>query len=463
MKMDLELQLNIKKFGKTDVVVVGGGPSGFSAAISAARQGVKTILVEQGSCAGGMATQGLVGPFMTCYDKNGENMIIRGLFEEVVNRLVERGAAIHPSKVRKGTAFTSWISDGHDHVTPFDPEILKKLMDDMLMEAGVKVLYHTSFVKPIVKDDTIEGIVVHSKSGFEAIEAKVVIDSSGDADVAYQCGVPCEEGNEKLRTVQPATMFFRICNVEADEVEADIQNNINNFYRKNGVNFRSFHWKVALAKKEGEWSLERESIGLFRSVYKDEWCVNTSRIMNVDATNNESLTYGEIEGRKQVEEIFAFLKKYVPGCQNAKLMSSGSTLGIRESRHIQGEYKLTVEDVLQGVVPEDSVLLAANSVDVHGRFGPKSNEYLTIEKGNYYGVPYRILVPVIINQLLVAGRSVSATSDAAGAIRVMPPVMALGQAAGIAASIAIKSNCSVRNVNVKLLQEELKRQGAYLK
>lgn len=143
---------------ETDLVVVGGGPAGFCAAVAAARQGVRVTLVEKNGFAGGMATAGLVGPFMTCYDKSGETMIIRGLFEEVVERLVERGGAIHPAQVRSGSAYTSWITVGHDHCTPFDAEILKKLIDDMLTEAGVNVLYHVEFLETRMEDNTAKGI-----------------------------------------------------------------------------------------------------------------------------------------------------------------------------------------------------------------------------------------------------------------------------------------------------------------
>jgi hypothetical protein len=444
-----------------DVVVVGGGPTGFCAAVAAARTGAKTMLVEQGNCCGGMATMGLVGPFMTCYDKEGRNMIIKGLFQELVDRMVARDGAIHPSKMHKGTAYTSWIKVGHDGVTPFSPEIMKLVMDEMLLEAGVQILYHTTFVQPVIHNDDIKGIMVFSKSGFQAIGAGVVIDCTGDGDVAARAGVPFHIGNERLGTIQPASMFFRICDVDSEKVEEDILANIHNFYRKAGVNYRSFHWRVSEARKAGDWALERVAIGMFKSV-NGEWCINTSRIMDIDATDNKSLTRGEIEGRRQVAEIFAFIKKYIPGCENAKLMASGSTLGIRESRHIKGEYCMELEDVLKGRVPADSVAIAANSVDVHGRFGPRSNEYLTIENGQYYGIPYGCLLPQGVEQLLVAGRSVSASSEAAGAIRVMPPVMAMGQAAGTAAALAVHENCVVRNVNIRKLQETLVAQGAYL-
>ena len=267
---------NIKQQLNADVVVVGGGPAGMCAAIAAAREGVRVILIEQGGFCGGMATKGLVGPFMTCYDAKGETMIIRGLFKEIVERMVARGFAIHPAQVHGGTAFTSWIKIGHEHVTPFEPEGLKIIIDEMLTEAGVKILYHTDFIHPVLDNNTISGILVSSKRGLEIIEATVVIDCTGDGDVAYRSGVPYEMGNQELNLIQPATMFFHISNVDPDAVEADIQANIHNFYRKDGVNYRSFHWRVTQARENGDWDLNRVSIGMFRMPKPDEWCVNTS-------------------------------------------------------------------------------------------------------------------------------------------------------------------------------------------
>lgn len=446
---------------EADVVVVGGGPSGVCAAIAAAREGAKTLLIEQGGYCGGMATRGLVGPFMTCYDKNGEVQIIKGLFEEIVNRMVKYDGAIHPSEVRKKTAYTSWIEIGHDHVTPFCPETLKLVMDEMLEEEKVEILYHTTFLSVIEEDGYVKGLQVSSKSGVEEVRGKVFIDCTGDGDVAFAAGVEFEKGNEELGITQPATMFFRICNVDDERIEKDIQDNIDNFYRKDGVNYRSFHWRVSQAREDGNWPLKRVSIGIFKSV-NGEWCVNTSRVMGVDATNNQSLTSGEIEGRKQAKIIMDFLRNYVPGCENAKLMATASTLGIRESRHMKGVYSLSSDDILNGTVPEDSIALASNSVDVHGRFGALSNQYLTIRNGSYYGIPYRCMLPKTIHNLLVPCRSISASSEAAGAIRVMPPMMALGQAAGVAGAMAAQCSLACGKINVKELQEKLKTQGVVL-
>lgn len=444
-----------------DVIVVGGGPAGMCAAIAAAREGAGVVLVEQANACGGMATQGLVGPFMTCYDRQAKTMIIRGLFEEIVERMVRRGYAIHPSQVHAGTCFTSWIVLGHEHVTPFEPEGLKLIMDEMIQEAGVKVLYHTCFLRPLMERDRIAGALVSSKKGLEVIEGKVVIDCTGDGDVAQRCGAPYEMGDQQLHQVQPATMFFHVSNVDGERLEADIQAHLHTFYRKDGVNYRSLHWRVAQARANGDWSLQRVSIGIFRMPKPDEWCVNTSRIMNVDSTDNESLTRAEIEGRRQADEILRFLRKYVPGCENARMKATASCIGIRESRHIVGDYWLTGEDLLQGKVPEDTILLSANSVDVHGRFGPVSNEYVAIQS-DYYGVPYRCLLPRGVEQLLVAGRCVSADSTAAGAIRVIPPCMGMGEAAGVAAALAVKAGCTVRGLDTGRLRRRLRERGVYL-
>ena len=446
---------------KTDVLVIGGGPSGICAAIASARSGAETLLIEQNGYCGGMATAGLVAPFMTCYDSGGNSMLIKGLFEEIVNRLVEIGGAIHPSKIPTSSAFTSYITAGHIHVTPFKAEALKLVADKMLSEAGVRILYHTSFVDAITSGEQIEHVIVLRKEGLCSVKAKVVIDCTGDGDCAAAAGVPFTLGNGNGR-IQPATMFFRIGNVDSEKIDDDIEKNRDNFYRKDGVNYRSLHWWVSKAQKAGDWTLDRVSIGLFRGVDEDEWSINTSRIMDIDGTKSESLTRGEQIGREQADQIFAFLKKYVPGCENAKLLQTGSTLGIRETRHIEGLKTLTLDDILNCHVPDDSVFIAANSIDVHGRFGPKSNEYITIPEGKYYGVPYGCLVAKGLSNLLVAGRSLSADSEAAGAVRVMPPCMAMGQAAGTAAALSVKSNVTVRNIDVTSLRKELIKNGVML-
>lgn len=452
---------NIEKHYEADVLVIGGGPAGICAALEAAGCGMSVMLIEAYGFLGGMATAGLVAPFMTCYDSSGGTRLIRGLFSEIVDRMVSVGAAIEPEKIPAPSSFTSYIAAGHIHVTPFEAEAFKRISEQMLIERGVKLLYYTTFVSSERKNGHISSVIVHNKSGFAKIKAKVFIDCTGDADVAARSGAGYTVGNGAGK-MQPVTMFFRIGGVELDKIEKDIEEHKNDFYRKDGVNYRSFHWHVSRAREAGDWSLERVSIGLFRGVREDEWSVNTSRIMNIDGTDAESLTKGSIVGREQVDEIFRFLVKYVPGCENARLLTSGTHLGIRETRHIDGLATLTTDDVLSARVTDDAVMLAANSIDIHGKFGPLSNQYITLPEGRFYGVPYGTLVPRGMDNLLVAGRSISADSDAAGAVRVMPPCMGLGQAAGCAAALAVRDGVSVAAVDTDKLRETLKDSGVYL-
>ena len=452
----------VKESYQADLLVVGGGPSGVCAAVAAARKGVKVLLVDNGNCLGGMGTKGLVGPFMTCYDATGENMIIRGLFEETVDRLVAEGGAIHPSKVRAGTEYTAWIKEGHDHVTPFDPEILKKVYDRMCAEAGVKVLFHASFVSPIMKGRKIQGAVLLTPSGLEAARAKMVIDATGDGTVAYRAGAPCVFGDPESGRVQPASLFFRINNVDTYRLIAEVEPHLPVFRRVNGVSYRCLHWRVAEAEAAGEWDLSRKSVNIWRSVEKDQWVVNCTRIHGVDATNCESLTDAEVEGRRQVEELMNFFHKYVPGCEVATLMGTGATMGIRESRHVHGDFVLPVQDLIDGVIPEDNIVLAANSIDVHGAMGgPAGGLYMPIQK-DMYGVPYRCLVPRDVEGLLLAGRCISADSPAAGAIRVMPPAMAIGQAAGIAAALCLENGATPATLDYADLKPALLEQKVFL-
>lgn len=452
----------IKETYKADVLVVGGGPAGVCAAVAAARAGVSVLLVESGGCLGGMATQGLVAPFMTCFDSAGEQQIIKGVFAEVVDRMVSLGGAIHPREVRAGTPFSAWITAGHDHVTPFDAEILKYVLDSMVAEAGIKLLLHSSFVRPLMKGDAVAGAVLLTRSGLESARARIVVDATGNGDVAAAAGTPFFLGDENSGRIQPATLFCHICNVDYKAICADVEAHLHEFRKVDGVSYRALHWRVAEAEAAGEWDIARKSVNIYRGVREDEWAVNSTRISGVDATSSESLTAAETEGRRQVQELMHFFRKYVPGCKDAVLKSSASTIGIRESRHIKGEYILPADDLIESIVPGDSVFLASNSVDVHGGGGSASSTKYTLIKGNWYGVPYRSLVPLEVENLLVAGRCVSATSDAAGAIRVMPPAMAAGQAAGVAAAIAAKGGVSPRRVSADDVRRILLEQNAYL-
>ena len=459
-----------------DVLVIGGGPAGVCAAIAAARHGAKTLVVEQGGCLGGMATRGLVGPFMTCYDRRGETQIIRGLFEEIVRRLVAVGGAIHPSQVRAGTSFAAWHVPGHDHVTPFEPAALEFVLDDLCAEAGVEVLYHATFLAPVMEGgasaglpgaqvsasggsggqpQTIVGADIFTKAGTRRIAAKVVIDATGDGDVAFRAGAPCVLGDpERGGAMQPATTFFRICGLPEAAVEA-----VRAQYPEDGLCFRTL---VAKARENGDWTRPRPHVNIYRSVKDDEWFVNVSRLNGVDATDPASLSAAETEGRRQVREIMAFLRKYVPGAEGVRLMALPATVGIRESRHVLGESVLEERDVIEGRVPEDSIALCSYPIDQHSGGKDAAGTRFVVPDGDFYGISYRCLVPRGVENLLVAGRCISATSAAAASARVMPPAMATGQAAGVAAAMAVRWAVAPRALGGLAVAAALRADGAYL-
>ena len=443
--------------GACDVVVVGGGPAGVCAAVAAARHGAKVLVVEHGNCLGGMATQGVVGPFMTCYDKSGERQIILGLFEEIVSRLVACGGALHPKGIRVGTPYSAWIVNGHDHVTPFDPDRLKYVLDDLCAEAGVEILFHADFVRPLMNGNRVTGIEVLTKAGIQTVGARVVIDATGDGDVAFRAGVPCVSGDlQREGAMQPATTFFRIMGLPRQVLEED--------YRAHGggPSNRLLSWYVREAQRRGEWHIPRSHINLYLGVRDDEWCVNVSRLNDVDATDPIARSKAETEGRRQVREVMNLLCKYLPGGENIRLASLASVLGVRESRHVLGGVVLDQDDILEGRVPEDTIACCAYAIDLHGGKGKTGTLFLTVRGGAYYGIPYRALVPRQVENLLVAGRCISATSLAAASLRVMPPAMATGEAAGVAAALAVKNGILPRQVSHDELRSVLRATGAFV-
>ena len=422
------------------------------AAIAAARNGAKTLIVEQGNCLGGMATQGLVGPFMTCFDKSGRQQIIRGLFEEIVAELVKRGGAIHPREVRAGTAYTAWIVRGHEHVTPFDSETLKFVLDDKVAEAGVDVLYHATLVRPLMDGSRVRGAEVLTKDGVRRLGAKVVIDATGDGDVAFRAGAPCVSGDpERNGAMQPCTTFFRVSGMPLGLVEK---------WRAAHPGERLFASEVTKAKAAGEWTIPRPHVNCYLTPRKDEWFVNVSRMNGVDPTDPRQLSDAETLGRRQVREVMNLFNKYVS--KDIRLSALATTLGIRESRHVLGDVVVGKDDILGGRVPDDSVALCAYAIDLHGGKGASGTLFLTVEEGEHYGIPYRALVPRSVENLLVAGHCISATSVAAASLRVIPPAMATGQAAGTAAALCVKTGASPRELSASDLRKVLRSQDVFL-
>ncbi|MFN8636299.1 MAG: FAD-dependent oxidoreductase [Chloroflexota bacterium] len=447
---------------EADVLVVGGGPAGIAAAVAAGRNGAKTVLVERFGFLGGNATAGLVGPFMTSYSQDGKIQLIKGVFEELVERAEALGGAIHPRSVEGGSEYAGFITYGHHRVTPFDPEYVKLVAAEMCLEAGVDLRLHTFVVDTLVEDPSassgqasaVAGVLVASKSGLEAIRAKVTVDCSADADIAVRAGVPYHQGRAEDGLTQPMTLFFRVGNVDDAKVIAYVN-------EKN--EYRPFQSLVMAARERGEFPIPREAIGVYRTPHPGIWRVNTTRLHQLDGTDVKDLTKAEIEGRRQVMFLMKFFREQCPGFENAMLLDTAAMIGVRETRRIVGEYTLTADDLASGREFDDVIALCGYPIDIHsptGSGGTMNKEAFTC--ANVYQIPYGCLVPTKADRLLVAGRCVSASHEALGAIRVMPPAFAMGQAAGTAAALAVAEGVEPRNVPVPWLQETMVRQGAYL-
>lgn len=440
-----------------DVLVVGGGPAGIGAAVGAARSGAKTLLVERYGFLGGNATASLVGPFMTSFSADGQVQLIRGVFDELVRRMEALGGAIHPSKVPAGIAQSAYMRPGHTGVTPFDPEAMKLVSAEMCLESGVELMLHSSFVDPLVEEHAVRGAVVHNKGGLQAIRATTTVDCSADADVAARAGVPFKTGRESDGLTQPMTMFFRVGNVHRDQVDAHFRAHPEEIEQR-----MAFSSCIRAAQEAGDYSPPRERLSLYESPQAGVWRINASRILGADGTRVEDLTRAEVEGRRQVFQILGFLRKYVPGFQDAYLIDTGAQVGVRETRRIKGEYTLTAEDLAVGRDFEDTIAYAAYPMDIHDPTGPGGGVSNKGETANAYQIPFRSLVPLKVEQLLVAGRCVSATHEALGAIRVMPPSFAMGEAAGTACALAVQEGVPPRRVPVDWLRETLADHGVYL-
>jgi hypothetical protein len=439
---------------EADVLVVGGGPAGIGAAVASARNGARTVLVERFGFLGGNATAGLVGPFMTSYSMDGKIQLIKGVFEELVERAEALGGAIHPREVEGGTDFAGFITHGHHRVTPFDPEMVKLVAAEMCLEAGVELRLHTFMVDTLVEGNTVTGVVVASKSGLEAIRAKVTVDCSADADIAARAGAPFHMGRESDGLMQPMTLFFRVANVDDDKVRA--------YRAAHPEERRLFETQVLAARARGEFPIPREAIGIYRTPAPGIWRVNTTRLQRLDGTDVNDLTRAEIEGRRQVMFLLRFFHEFCPGLEHCTLLDTAATIGVRETRRIVGEYTLTLDDLVTGREFDDVIALCGYPVDIHSPDGSRGGAMESPDIANVYQIPYGCLVPEHTEQLLVAGRCVSASHEALAAIRVMPPAFAMGQAAGTAAALSVAEGVPPRQVPTEWLQETLVKGGAYL-
>jgi len=443
---------NMKDF---DVVVLGGGPAGITAAISAARNGATTLLVERYGFLGGMSTAALVYPWMTFHSASGEQ-VIKGVAQEIVERLQARNGS--PGHLRDTIGFTYSL-------TPYHPEIYKVVAFEMLEEAGVEVMLHTSAIDVITEQEKIKGVKLYNKSGTTLLQGKFFIDATGDADIAYMSGAPWEQGNSNHK-VQPMTMKFRMKGVQFDKVKQYMLQNRDQFYEKTLIDQLDVLPLTAIAGfyklwEDAKLSIPREGVLFFTGPADDEVLINVSRVSGLDPTNAQDLTQAEYEGRKQVLELEKFFKDYIPGFEQASISEVGSQIGVRETRRIIGQYVLNGIDVLDARRFPDVIARSGYPIDIHNPEG-KGITANFIREGGAYDIPYRCIVPQKIKNLLLAGRCISTTHEAQATTRLTPSCMAIGQAAGTAAAIAVAVHCDNIDVPIDELQRRLTEQHAEL-
>jgi hypothetical protein len=443
----------------TDVLVVGGGPAGLGAAVGAADAGARVVLAERYGFLGGNATAALVMPLMSFHTQHHQperrgvttllptdhgpgDPVVGGVLARLLGKLVKAGGAIPPS-----------LATGY--VVPFDPEWFKLTALDLLDEAGVQFLFH-AFASGVLGESKVNGVVFETKSGPVAIRAKVVIDCTGDADLAVQAGAPHEVGRAD-GLVQPMTLMFRIAQFGHAAFEE--------YVKQNPKQWRGVHglWDlVREATQAGVLKLPREDILFFATPNEGEVSVNSTRVTRVNGTDVWDLSYAEWKSRQQMRQIAAFLREYVPGFEESYVVQSGVNVGVRETRRIIGDYQLTADDVLGARKFDDAIARGAYPVDIHNPAG-SGTVLKRLPPGEAYDIPLRCLLPREAEGLLVAGRCISGTHEAHSSYRVMPIVMATGHAAGICAAIAARTGVAPRAVPAIEVQRELVAQGASLR
>lgn len=419
-----------------DVLVVGGGVAGVAAAVSSAREGARTLIVERNAFFGGAATAAAVVQFMG-WKTFGGDQVIAGFGQELVDRLIERGGS-------KGADYGLLSTGMHIDRVVFDPDVLKVVMDEMVLESGAEPLFHSMISGVERLGKSISKVRVLTKSGEIEFFPRVVVDCSGELEVLHRADcemLPLEAGEQ----LQPASLYFKMGPADLTRYGA-----------------LSHEERSAIARKGvEEGALGRLAISCYPVPDQQEAWFNVTRI-SVDGTDAEALSRAEIEGRRQALTAAQFIAANVPGFEKARLTGFAPQLGIRETRRIRGRIVVNEEDLREGRRFDDAVAVAAFPIDVHDSNGADVRLDRVGGDDHVYFIPLRSLIPVSVDNALVAGRGVSATHAAFGALRIMPQAMAMGQAAGVTAALAAQRNGSVAELPYELVRAALERGGAIL-
>jgi hypothetical protein len=440
-----------------DVIVIGSGPGGFPAALAAARNGVKTCLIEKNPFLGGLAASGM--PWLGMADKHGEQ-IVKGIPHEIIEKL------------RADNAASEYVQcSAHGGYVTIDPEPFKLLLGEVCLEAGVDIMLHSLSTEPVIHGNTVNGVIIHGKEGVSVIYGKQIIDATGDGDIAAAAGCEYLLGNSQGE-MQPATMLFRIAQVDMSRFFEYLRNNPDECSVHDGyeakitvddiVGHRHFCFAGLPRKlKEAE---EREGFqatlgraNFSTNPFPGTITVNCTRIHMINGTSTKDLTSAEFKGRRLANDFFRFLSRYVPGFENACMIGSNYQIGVRESRHIKGIDSLAEADAVACRSREDGIAKGAYAIDIHDSKNMKIH-LRPIE--THFDIPYGCIVPFERDGLIVSGRAISVDPIAFGASRVMGTCMAVGQAAGTAASVCVKQSRQPRDLDGRAIRSLLVEQGA---
>lgn len=428
-----------------DVIVAGGGLSGVAAAIAASRGGARVLLIEQYGFLGGMATAGLVNPFMNYnldkeYDEaSPKERINNGIFGEILDTLKALGGL-------------------HTDGMTFSEEHLKLVLDRMVTSNGITVLFHT-FIMGVEKDNgTIKSITVVNKEGTKSYSGKYFVDATGDADLSALSGCSFKIGRDEDNGCQPMTLCFRLANVNTNVVAPTYGALHKEPDRDRKLIRESIDEKYREFQKQGLIKNPREDVLTFPHMVEDVIHFNSTRIIKKLPFNSADFSKAEMEAREQAFELYNFMKENIAGFENSKFLMSATQIGVRESRRIVGEYVITAEDLLSTHKFEDSIARGNYPIDIHNPSG-SGTVMMKIPSGDYYTIPYRALVPQDMKNLIVAGRPISSTHEAHSAYRVMPICTCIGEGAGSAIAVALKDNCTLKKVDIGKVHQLLDKWG----
>lgn len=411
-----------------DIIVTGGGLTGIAAAVAAAREGAHVLIVEKNGFLGGAAGINFVNPFMGYaihHPETGQDEVINaGLFWEILQRLNVMGGL-------------------HEKRIIFNEEILKIILDRLTREHGVDVLMHAYLTGCDVEGRTVRSLEAVGKSGVHRLAAKGFLDATGDADLAVLAGCSTRLGRDSDQQCQPMTLCFRVANVDMEAFEKG-RRDITPLYQK--------------LQKEGKIQNPREDVLLFYHMAPGVIHFNSTRIIHRNPVDDWDRTAAEMEAREQMLELFTFLREHCQGFANAVLLASAPEIGVRESRLIDGLYLLQAEELLACTHFDDSIARGSYSVDIHSPDG-SGTVIRRIPQGQYYTIPYRSLVPPSLDNLLVAGRCISATHEAQSACRIMPICCCMGEAAGLALQMALADGCPAAAVDIGRLHDKMDQYG----